>query len=189
MSLFTAFLDTCVLVPVAGADLLLRLAEASTYRPLWSEKVLEELAGVLVELHPDKKSGVTKRVDAMRKFFPDATVGCWEDLVSSLKLPDENDRHVLAAAIRGRADIIVTNNKKDFPKAVVHGDFGIEVTGLDDFLLDQLDLFPDLVINILATQAADTGNPPMSQLQLLEALSRSGAPKFTQEAKAQLWRI
>lgn len=125
----------------------------------------------------------------MRKFFPDATVGCWEDLVSSLKLPDENDRHVLAAAIRGRADIIVTNNKKDFPKAVVHGDFGIEVTGLDDFLLDQLDLFPDLVINILATQAADTGNPPMSQLQLLEALSRSGAPKFAQEAKAQLWRI
>ena len=67
--------------------------------------------------------------------------------------------------------------------------FGIEVTGLDDFLLDQLDLFPDLVINILATQAADTGNPPMSQLQLLEALSRSGAPKFAQEAKAQLWRI
>ena len=189
MSLFTAFLDTCVLVPVTSADLLLRLAEAGIYRPLWSEKVLEELKLALCDVHPDKEPRVLRRVEAMSCAFPDASVIRWEDLVESLELPDPKDRHVLAAAIRGRADIIVTNNVKDFPANAVREKYGIEVSNLDDFLLDQLDLFPDLVITVLQQQAYDTGNPPISLGNLLEAFGRAGASEFVREASSQIWRV
>lgn len=79
MARFTAFLDACVLVPIALADTLLRLAEAGLYRPLWSDRVLEETVDAIEMIHPDLVSGAARsRTDAMQASFEDACVTDWE---------------------------------------------------------------------------------------------------------------
>lgn len=117
MAGYTAVLDACVLVPIALADTLLRVAERGLYRPLWSERILQETTDAVLEIHPDVTSeDVKRRIDAMNRFFEDALVEGWEDIESSFALPDPDDRHVVAAAIPGRADTIVTANLGDYPE-------------------------------------------------------------------------
>lgn len=107
---FPAFLDACVLLPISLTDTLLRLAQANTYRPLWSDQVLDEVERNL----PKVSDAVTpqkarKRIDAMRGAFPDAMVTGYEALISAMT-NDEKDRHVLAAAVKGGAEVVVTAN-------------------------------------------------------------------------------
>ncbi|MBT2518286.1 PIN domain-containing protein [Streptomyces sp. ISL-90] len=116
MAGFGALLDACVLVPVALADILLRVAEFDVYRPLWSDKILEEVRAAVLEIHPEMApSRVDARLHSMNEAFSDACVQGWEPLMEGLVMPDYNDRHVVAAAVRGRAELIVTANLKDFP--------------------------------------------------------------------------
>ena len=111
---FPVVLDACVLIPMPIADLLLRLATAKEFRPLWSDEILNEVESNLVKkLHKDPHSA-RRRVNAMRGFFPDALVENYESLVPAMT-NDPKDRHVLAAAVRSRAELIVTSNQKDFP--------------------------------------------------------------------------
>lgn len=187
MSRFTALLDACALVPIALADSLLRLAEAGIYRPLWSERILEEMADAVVEIHPDLEH-IQRRVAAMRDAFDDATVTGWEPLVGSIDLPDPDDRHVVAAAIVGRADIIVTASIKDFPKNAL-APFDIEAQTPDTFLLNQLDLDPRLVMRTIDEQAAACQQPSLTIPSLLTRLRASGAPGFSEAASHQLWRV
>lgn len=151
MSRFTASIDTCALVPVALADTLLRLAEHGLYRPLWSEEILRETEQAIERIHPELAGLARRRTDAMREAFSDACVTGWEPLVTALTLPDSNDRHVLAAAIMGRADVIVTNNIKDFPEAVLEP-LSLSAQTPDEFLLNQLDLDPPLVMVTIRDQ-------------------------------------
>ena len=127
MARFSAVLDACVLVPIAQADTLLYMADAGLYRPLWSTRILEETIRALETIHPDmKEAGAARRRAAvMNEAFDDACVEGWEELLGAISLPDENDRHVVAAAIQGRADLIVTANLKDFPTEVL-GRFNLE---------------------------------------------------------------
>lgn len=189
MARFSAFLDACVLVPVVQADTLLRLAEAGIYRPLWSSDVLAEMVRAIETIHPMLPAGrARRRASLMDDAFEDASVQGWEALVAGIELPDPNDRHVLAAAQRGRADLIVTNNTKDFPPATL-ASFDIEVQTPDEFLLNQLDLDPQRTMNVLQEQARATRNPAMDVATLLERLGRCGAVDFASEAGRQLWRI
>ena len=98
MAMFPAFLDTCTLYGAYLCDSLLRLAEAGTYRPLWSADVLDELERALVVRGLEKKA-VTHRIGEMRRAFPDAEVRGYENLVGRMTC-DPKDRHVLAAAVR-----------------------------------------------------------------------------------------
>ena len=187
MARFSAFLDTCVLVPIVSADVLLRLAEAALYRPLWSSRVLEELEYVLLELHPKLADGgkAAKRIAAMHASFPDATVEHWQPLENTLVLPDPDDRHVLAAAIRGRADVIVTNNAQDFPAEMLKP-LGLDTKSLDDFLLDQLDLAPSQTLTVLHELALAAQRPPLDVHDVLTALARAGAERFAEAAEGLL---
>ncbi|MCG7427443.1 PIN domain-containing protein [Helcobacillus sp. ACRRO] len=117
MARFSALLDACALVPITQADLLLRLAEAGLYRPLWNHRILEETVAAIEAVHPQTKASgsARRRVNTMNKVFLDACVDHWEPFVESVDLPDPDDRHVVAAAVRGRADLLVTANLKDFP--------------------------------------------------------------------------
>lgn len=154
MARYSAFLDACVLVPIALADTLLRLAEAGLYRPLWSDRVLDEVVDAIEAIHPELASGPARsRADAMQGAFEDACVTEWEDLVAGISLPDPDDRHVVAAALQGRADMVVTANVRDFPSEVLEP-MGLEVQHPDEFLLNQFDLEPDLTIATLHRQAA-----------------------------------
>lgn len=113
----------------------------------------------------------------MNEALDDARVLGWKPLVEGVELPDPNDRHVLAAAIRGRADVIVTENVRDFP-ATVLSPLGLEAVRLDEFLLAQFDLNVGVTVQIIGDQARAMGRPPVTGDQLLGRLTRSGAPRF-----------
>ena len=186
MPRYTALLDACVLVPITLADTLLRIAERELYRPLWSDRILGEAAGAILEIHSDLNPDlVAKRFAAMNDTFEDARVEGWEALEATLTLPDVDDRHVVAAAMRGRSDAIVTANISDFPEDVM-APLEIAIVDPDDFLLDQLDLAPRVVLDALREQAAHTRNPPLTPPDLLARLARAGAPAFADEASRMI---
>jgi predicted nucleic acid-binding protein len=172
---FPAFLDACVLVPITLADTLLRLAEAGTYRPLWSPDVLEE-----VERNLPKLTGTTERahhrVSVMRDYFPDALVTDYQALVPSMT-NHQKDRHVLAAAVRAGAAVIVTANLIDFP-ATATDPYDINVMHPDDFLLDQLDLYPDATVTCVGDQIAAYRNPAIGPREFFDTFAKL-VPNFS----------
>jgi len=179
---YAVVLDACVLVPVALADTLLRIAERDLYRPLWTARIVAEAAEAIVEIHPDiPPEQIQQRFAAMDDTFEDARVDGWEDLEDTVTLPDPDDRHVVAAAVRGRADAIVTANVRDYPVDVLHP-LSIEVIHPDDFLLDQLDLAPRIILDVLREQAAHTRRPALTPVDLIARLARAGVPGFADEA-------
>lgn len=181
--MYAAVLDSCVLVPNALCDTLLRLAEAGFYRPLWSERILEEVADAVLTIRPDvDRDRIQRRLDAMVTAFDDANVSGWEAVAAGLDLPDPDDRHVLAAAIAGGAQAIVTFNTKDFPAAVLEPR-GVQARSPDQFLLDQLDLFPSVALEVLENQARDLSRPAMDLAGLLNNLERCGVPDFVEAAR------
>lgn len=115
---FTAFLDTNALYGEYLCDTLLRLAEAGAYRPQWSAGVLEELERNLVEKAGLATESARRRISAMQRAFPDAEVQGYETLIESMTC-DAKDRHVLAAAVRGQSEVLVTFNGDDFPDAPI----------------------------------------------------------------------
>jgi predicted nucleic acid-binding protein len=182
MARYTAVLDACVLVPITLADTLLRVAERELYRPLWSERILGEAIDAVCEIHPEiGPESIAKRFAAMSETFEDARVEGWEALESGIVLADLDDRHVVAAAIRGRADAIITANIRDYMGGGLDA-ISIEVVHPDDFLLNQLDLAPRTVLDVLREQAGHTRNPPPTPVDLIARLARAGAPKFADEA-------
>ncbi len=103
------------------------------------------------------------------------------NLEDTVTLPDPDDRHVVAAAVRGRADAIVTANVRDYPPDVL-GSLHIEIIHPDDFLLDQLDLAPRIVLDVLREQADHTRQPALTPIDLIARLARAGVPGFADEA-------
>jgi predicted nucleic acid-binding protein len=176
---FPAFLDACVLVPITLTDLLLRLAEAGTYRPLWSADVLAEVERTLprIGVGPDKARW---RVQQMCDAFPDALVTGYEALIPAMT-NDAKDRHVLAAAVRADAAVIVTHNLKDFPDDAIRP-YDITLAHPDDFLLDQLDLYLQCVYDqIVACQ-----NPAISAEELLGKFAKT-VPRFAEAVREPLF--
>jgi hypothetical protein len=107
----------------------------------------------------------------MDTHVPDAKVHDYEDLVNALELPDPNDRHVLAAAIRAHADAIVTFNARDFPAEVLLP-YSIEIIYPDDFVLSQLQLSPGTVCQALRSQRQALKNPPKGRDEFLAILQK-----------------
>jgi predicted nucleic acid-binding protein len=183
---FTVVLDACVLVPVTAADTLLRLAEREMYRPVWSERILEEAQRAIVRLHPDLPAEqIEHRFACMKKAFEDASVSGWESLEGSIVLPDQDDRHVVACALVAGADAIVTNNIRDFPDKAL-APFNIEVINLDGFLLDIFDLAPEEFAAVIREQANDAMHPPLSPTDVLNNLAAAGAPETAAELRSFL---
>jgi hypothetical protein len=83
MPRYTAVLDACVLVPIALADTLLRVAEKGLYRPLWTDRILTETQAAIEEIHPG--IDVSKRFAGMREAFNDALVTGWEELEPAIR--------------------------------------------------------------------------------------------------------
>ncbi|MFZ0217203.1 MAG: PIN domain-containing protein [Candidatus Dormiibacterota bacterium] len=179
---YAVVLDACVLVPITVADTLLRIAERGLFRPIWSDRIVAEAIDAIRAVHADVPAdAIRRRFASMNETFEDARVTGWEDLELGVELPDADDRHVVAVALRGRADAIVTANFRDYPVGAV-GPLGIAVTNPDDFLLDQLDLAPGIVLDVLREQAAHTRNPPLRPGDLIARLSRAGVSRFAAEA-------
>lgn len=117
----------------------------------------------------------------MRAAFPDAMVDGYEELIDGMTC-DEKDRHVLAAAVRANAEVLVTFNVRDFPSGSVDA-YDIEIVHPDVFLLDQLDLYPRLTLDTVRRLVEIYDAPPVSVNELLEMLDRSGVPRFVEEIR------
>lgn len=175
--MFRALLDTCVLFKPLLCDTLLCIAEEGLFQPLWSENILEELRRNLLR-HRIAESAVVHRIGQMIEHFPAAMVTGHRTLIDAMT-NDAKGRHVLAAAVRGRADLIVTQNVRDFPPSST-SPYDIEVTDQDSFLLDQRDLDPAAVRCALARQVSRYRREPRTVGDLLIALGRpgNGCPRF-----------
>lgn len=129
--------DACVLYGNEVRDLLIRIAISGLVRAHWTDEILEEAFGNLAANRPDlspERLAVTR--ERMNTAVPGALVSGYEPLVEALKLPDPDDRHVLAAAIAAGAVVIVTSNLNDFPAEILQP-LGIEAKTPDDFVLDR----------------------------------------------------
>lgn len=181
---FPAYLDACCLVPINLTDVLLRLVEAQTYRPLWSDQVLNEVERTLPHLSSAMtESKARRRVNMMRRQFRDAQVTNYESLVPSMT-NDPKDRHVLAAAVRGGAAVIVTANTKDFPPEATEP-YEITVASPDEFLLDQLDLSPNQTLQCLRDIVEARNHPPETVPSFMRQLSKT-VPNFSATAHSRL---
>lgn len=175
-----ALLDTCVLYPTYLRDTLLRLAATGLYQPLWSADILIELNRNLLELGISP-GAVERTITAMRTHFDDSEVTGYTNLTKTMTC-DPKDRHVLAAAVRGEADALVTFNVKDFPPASL-APYPLELLQPDDFLLGLLEEAPGLVWRTLQDQAARYKREPKTLSGLLNALERGGIPRFADEMR------
>ncbi|QHC59920.1 PIN domain-containing protein [Rathayibacter sp. VKM Ac-2760] len=173
---FPVLLDTNVLYSASLNDFLLRLASRGAFRPLWSEDVLEELTRNLSSFLP--ADAVARRVGAMRTHFPEALVSGHESLIPAMT-NHPKDRHILAAAVRADAAVLVTFDLDDFPAESV-AEFDLEVRHPDAFLLDQLDLHPGLVLDALQDWSDSCSAPPLTRRDLLLILDRTGVPRFAE---------
>lgn len=116
---------------------------------------------------------IKKRISNAQRAFPDALIENYETLVDALKLPDEKDRHVLAAAIKTNANVIVTNNIKDFPHDYLSS-FGLIAKTADDFLTDTIDLNNDLAIEAFRALVLNRTNPNLDEFEILERFRKIG---------------
>lgn len=174
MSRFTAFLDASVLYPAPLRDLLLELAVADLFRAKWSNAVHDEWIGALLRTRGDLTREKLERTrDLMNVHVRDALVTDFEQLIEILDLPDPDDRHVLAAAIKGRADLIVTANLRDFPADVL-GRWGIEAQHPDEFLTHQFHLAPPAFLAAIKTVRLRLENPPKTVHDYLDTLRSQG---------------
>lgn len=112
-------LDTCVLFPTVMREILLGVAGQGLYQPLWSARILEEWARAARKIGPEGEAMTRGEIALLRAHWPKAEVRPAAALEARLHLPDENDIHVLAAAIAGHADRLITLNASDFPRAVL----------------------------------------------------------------------
>src|SRR5437773_233930 len=139
---FTVIYDACVLYPAPLRDLLVRIAVTGVVRARWTERILDECFRNILANRPDLTERSLRRTrELMNQAVADCVVAGYEDLVAGLKLPDGDDRHVLAAAVRGGAQSIVTFNLRDFPKEAL-APYGVEAVHPDDFVFDVIDLAP-----------------------------------------------
>ena len=140
-------LDACVLFPTVMREVLLGVAATGAFEPRWSARILEEWALAARKLGPEGEALARGDVALVSSHFPNATVKPAPGLEARLWLPDDNDIHVLAAAIAGHADVIVTANAKDFPRGIV-AEEGIARADPDAFLLGHWQAEPDMVAGV-----------------------------------------
>lgn len=179
MDRFTAILDANVIYPASLRDTLLRLADRNLYRARWSAMIHEEWMRNVRKDRPDLNPNQLERTRVtMDSHFPDALVVGFESLIDGLSLPDPKDRHVLAAAIRGQADVIVTQNLKDFPQDQLDP-YEIEAKHPDDFALSLFGLYPGAVLGAVRDHRAALQRRPRSPREHLEAYERMGMTNFS----------
>ena len=174
-SQYTAVLDANTLYPAPLRDLLLSLAVDGLYHARWTARIHEEWVRNLARNRPELEVQLGALVELMNRSVPDCLVENYEGLIAGLVLPDPDDRHVLAAAIAGHADAIVTFNLKDFPADALDA-HQIEAIHPDDFMLNQLELRPYEALAAVKKMRARLNRPPQTAAELIATLERSGLP-------------
>ena len=176
MATFTALYDACVLYPAPLRDLLMQLALTDLFRARWTDQIHNEWIRNLLANRPELAEQLERTRTLMNSHVRDCLVTGYEPLIEGLALPDPDDRHVLAAAIRTRASVIVTFNLKDFPANVLEP-LGVESQHPDEFITHLIDLNPAAVCAAAKRQRASLKNPPHTVEEFLTTLEKQRLPE------------
>lgn len=178
-SAFTVVYDACVLYPAPLRDFLMRLALTGRFRARWSHEIQDEWRRNVIRNRPDlDPEALLKTVQLMNGAIPDVLISGHEYLIDGLTLPDPDDRHVLAAAIKCNASVIVTFNERDFPIDML-AEFGIETQHPDVFVEYLFDLDQAAVIGAAQAQRRNLQNPAVCVDLFLETLLKQGMVQTT----------
>jgi predicted nucleic acid-binding protein len=175
-SRYTAVLDANVLYPQLLRDVLLSLAHADLYSAKWTVHIREEWMRSLLADRPGMGTQIELAAATMEAAIPDCLVTGYEHLIDGLKLPDPDDRHVLAAALAGHADAIVTWNERDFPAEVLDP-FGIELQTPDEFVVNQLMLKGHLALGAIKAMRERWERPQYTASALVDLLEKRRLPQ------------
>lgn len=170
MKKLTVVYDACVLYPAPLRDLLMWLAMTDLFQAKWTDKIHQEWMRNVLKNRPDLTITQLERTrQLMNSHVKDALVTRYEYLIPTLSLPDSDDIHVLATAIHGKADLIITFNLKDFPHSILKN-YQIYAIHPDEFILELLDINETSVIRAINQQKMTLKNPPLSLEEYLQCL-------------------
>ncbi|MFK8029851.1 MAG: PIN domain-containing protein [Gammaproteobacteria bacterium] len=150
----TAVIDACVLCSPLKRNIVASFAEAGLFHIRWSDEIMDETEkaiSIVAAKHSHKNIAVYAGSirSLLNQAFKEATVSGYDSLGKTIgKVPDEGDRHVMAAALKAKAEFIVTENLRDFPRRVLKK-YGIEAKSSDTFIADTIDSNPSVAIAAL----------------------------------------
>ncbi|WP_424932969.1 RSP_2648 family PIN domain-containing protein [Amaricoccus macauensis] len=171
-----ACLDACVLFPSVMREMLLSTANDGGFEPVWSERILEEWARATRRLPEGAEAFAREEIAAMQAHWPDAMADVREEQLQAIALPDPDDAHVVAAALAGAADVIVTSNRKDFPNRALSR-HGVIPRDPDGFLLEIH--LTELDLRGVAARVRERAEYVSGREQPLRALlKRAGMPRL-----------
>ena len=173
--------DACVLHPADLRDFLMWLARTRLFRAKWTATIHQEWIRSIVRRCPEVErdelqTKLLRTASLMNSAIPDSLVTGYESLIGGISLPDPDDRHVVAAAVFSRAEVIVTFNLKDFPATSLQP-LNVQAQHPDDFVLSLIDIDQNAVCEAARKQRANLKNPPKSVDQLLDGLEKTGLVK------------
>jgi len=178
---YTCVVDACSLVGTLRRNILLSLAEAEFFRLRWSDDILSETQRAIEKIllkrdyaGVDAKVKARVSVEAMKLAFPESCVEDYQSLIELLKgLPDPDDGHVIAAAIKTGASMIVTENIKDFPSAILDS-YELEAKTADEFIADTVQLDVGRAVAAIAKMRARFERPSLTPSDLLLKMESQG---------------
>ncbi len=185
----TAIIDACVLYSAPLRDLIVRLAQASLIQARWTDEIHDEWMRNVLKNNPKLSR---ERLERTRSLMDGAVRDClvtgYAALVPSLTLPDPDDRHVLAAAIHGEAELIITFNISDFPPEAL-GRYGVDVRHPDEIFSELLDAAVDEFGEAARLQRQGLKNPPRTVEEFLATLEAVGLAKTVARLRAFAHRL
>ncbi len=174
MTGITALLDANVLYPAPIRDIFLQLAVDDVFRARWTADIHREWMEALLRKEPNRDRARLERTRSlMDRHTRDCLIVGYEESLDEFQLPDPDDRHVLAAAVVGDCDRIITSNLRDFPESAV-APYGIQVQHPDEFLSELLESMPFHFCDAVRKVRSRLKAPPVSLEDYLFTLSRSG---------------
>lgn len=182
---FVVVIDANVLYPFRIRDVLLHFALGGLFRARWTDEIIDEWTRNLVQKKPEVADSVQSQLRAIRQNFEGCWVSGYESLIDTLDLPDPNDRHVLAAAIKCSAQHIVTDNLKDFPASELER-YDIEAISADDFLTHTFQLFTFDAMRILRELRLCYDNPTYTSSEFITDLTAKKLPKLAASAREHI---
>ena len=181
--IYSSVIDACVIYPASIRDVLLSVAAEGVFKPYWSQMIHSEWKRNLLKNRSDlNQAKLDKTSLAMDQFFHGANQNDFQHLIDKLILPDINDRHVLALAIKTQSKYIVTKNLKDFPVSVLE-QYNICAIDPDDFLIQLNKNFKMFLLEAMKKQRARLKNPPLTVDEFIDSIENSGLVKFANYLK------
>lgn len=176
-------IDACVLYPTVMREILLGVAKAGLFTPLWSDRILEEWARAVARNLPDQAAVARGEIALLRANWPTAEVAADLSLETELHLPDDNDNHVLAAAISGQAEVLLTQNTKDFPQYLLTPHRVVR-RDPDGFLWEYHSQEPDLVAEVCTRVHAQAVVLSGQSIPLRRLLKKARLPRLAKASTA-----